>query len=294
MSRRLLLGLCLLAACAALTGCSAPGSLTLSPVTDTELAENATRDLPTGDERENEFARVVRTAVENGSATATGVSPPIDPDGLPVVVDGRVYDLAAEPITDRTETRVSVEIDYNATDTAGEAVAYDELSSADRALLEPLLPPRTDRRVPGPDLGAGARYTDAERAASALAGEERHDVVVYDGRRYPIVVETRPVTITVYRYTAEEIAANLTDYGRTLREEKAFTLRGLSDAERTVVEEARSGGYYADSSDDTAFERIRSRFRSRPAVIADEYHGRWVVRYDGVVYWATLHDGGFD
>lgn len=293
MSRRLLLGLCVLAVCAVLAGCSAPGSLTLSAVNDTELGENATRSISPGSTNENTFTRIVTGAVENGSVTATSAyDPPVDPDGLPVAVDGRVYELTATPISNETHTRASIEIDYNASDTTGITAAYDTLSAADQRVLQPLLPPQTDRRVPGPDFGAGDRYTPAERNASVLLSSHP-EIIVYDGERYPITIETRPAAVTTYEYTATELAQNYTTYGQQLREEYAITLRGLSDGERTLLDEARTGGYYAESTDDAAFNSLRTRLRSQPAVTEDASHGRWVVRYKGTIYWAVLHDDGF-
>ena len=281
---------------AALAGCSAAGSIDLMPATDAELADHASRSLPTVDDPQAAERRdIVHGAVRNGSARANDTSPPVDPDGLPFAVDGAYYDLSVEGVGNHTETRVSVEIDYNGT-TDGEAVAYGDLSPADRALVGSLLPPRYDRRTEGYDVGTGTRYTDEEVAESVLLGGG-YEAVTYEGERYPIRVEDGgSVTVTEYRYTATEVAPSAEAYGAELRGTKAFTLSGLSDAERDVVSEAIESSYYADSSDDDAFRSVAERFRSEEAVTRDEYGGSWVVRYDGVLYWAQLRyeDFSFD
>jgi hypothetical protein len=93
--------------------------------------------------------------------------------------------------------------------------------------------------------------------------------------------------VTDYRYEAEEIAASAEAFGAAVREEYAFELSGLTDAEREIVEEAIDGGYYEGEVTD-AFASLARRFRERPAVESDERGGEWVARYEGAVYWADL------
>lgn len=72
-----------------LAGCSAAGLLEMTAVKDTAFAEQASRSLPAAEDHEAADRRaLVRDAVANGSATANGTSPPIDPGGLPFAVDG--------------------------------------------------------------------------------------------------------------------------------------------------------------------------------------------------------------
>lgn len=289
MSRRLvaLLGFALLAL---LAGCSAPGSISLTAVDDAGLADEASRSLPSYEAAEERA--LVLDAIENGSAEANGTRPPVDPEGYPFAVDGAYYDLSAEPVDSRTDARVSLEIDYNGT-VDGRAVAYEDLSAADRDLVDAVLPPRSDRRVEGYDVGAGERYTASEADSSVLLAGE-YDAIRYEGERYPIAVERRDVTVTTYRYTAEEVAASDEAYAAQLRDRYRFTLSGLSDAERTVIKGATDeGSYYAETDDDEAFRSVLDRFRAHDAVRQEEYRGEWVVRFRGTVYWAELDYYGF-
>lgn len=171
-----------------LAGCSAAGSLDMTAVNDAELAEHASRSLPASENPEAAERRaLVRGAVENGSATGNGTSPPVDPDGLPFAVGGAYYDLSAEAVGNYTETAVSIEVDYNGT-VEGEAVAYEDLPPADRELVDVVLPPRYDGGTEGYDLGTGARYTDDEVAASVLLNGD-YDAIRFEGERYPVSVQ---------------------------------------------------------------------------------------------------------
>ena len=293
-TRRALRTLCVLALLLPVAGCSAAGSLDMTAVNDTRLASEASRALPEADDAGAVDRReLVVGAVTNGSATANGTSPPVGTDGLPYAVDGAYYDLSAEPVGNHTAWAVDAKVDYNGS-TTGPVVDYGDLPPADRALVDTLLPPRTDRRVPGYEFGAGARYTAAEAAASALRSGE-YTAVRYEGKSYPVAVDSERVTVTTYRYTAAEVAPSADAYAASLRESYLFTLptADLSSAEREVLAGATEATYYAESTDDEAFRSVLGRFRSHEAVRSDEYAGSWVVRYDGTVYWADLRYDGF-
>lgn len=272
-----------------LAGCSAAGSIAMTDVDDDGLAAEASRSLPP--KHADAERSLVRSAVENGSATANGSSPPVDADGKPFAVDGAYYDLSVESVGEHTETRVSLEIDYNGT-TDGQAVAYEDLSPADRSLVDSLLPPERDHRTDGYDMGVSKRYGDSDVESSVLLSGE-YEALEYDGERYPIEVDSRAVTVTTYRYTAEEVAANSIEYAESVRDRYLFTLSGLSDDEREIVDEATDGTYYADSSNDDAFQSLLDRFAEHDAVVRTDYRGEWIVRYDGEIYWAELDYDGF-
>lgn len=294
-TRRTLRALCVFALLLPVAGCSAAGSLDMTAVDDAGLAAEASRTLPESDDPEAvDRRKLVRDAVENGSATANATSPPVDPDGLPYAVDGAYHRLSVEPVGTHTEWRVSAKVDYNGS-ADGPAVAYADLPPADRALLDELLPPETDRATDGYDRGTSARYTDAELNASVLHSGE-YAAVRYGGERYPVATESRTVTVTTYRYAATEVAPNAAAYAESLRGTYLFTLPAgdLSSAEREVVAEGVNDTYYADSDDDDAFRSVMERFRAHEAVRSDEFAGSWVVRYDGTTYWADLRYEGFD
>ena len=270
-----------------LAGCAhAQAVLRMDAVSDDDLAERASRTV----DRHPEHRDLVRRAVKDGPATATGRSPPLETDE-PIAFDGRYYELAATETGEREVTEYDIRIDYDpGTATPGsESIAYDDLPEVDRAAMDALLPPPEDRPDDeGADFGIGRTYSEEEAAASELVPEQEYDAVVYEGERFPVDVgDGRTVTTYEYRYEAEEIAASADEYGSAVREEYAFALSGLSDAEREVVEEAIDEGYYDGSADD-AFSSVASRFREHPGFDTDEWGGNWVVRYEGAVYWADL------
>lgn len=296
--RRHVLAVALLAVLALLAGCSAAGSLELHPVDDASLAERASRDVPddgiAGPDSERSPGAVVRSAVENGSTTVTGLSPPVT-RGLPFAYRGAYYALSHAAVSEQSATVVGVAVDYNASNATGTAVPYSDLPEPDREALGALLPPRDGHREPGTDVGVGATYTEAELNQSVLAPAQEYDAVLYEGERYPVTVEDpREATVTTYRYTATRVAPNASAYAAHLREAYAFTLEGLPDAQQSVVEAATKGTYYADSTDDDAFVAVVDRFRAHDAVAADGESGTWVVRYRGTLYVAELRYGAFD
>jgi hypothetical protein len=92
------------------------------------------------------------------------------------------------------------------------------------------------------------------------------------------------------------VADSTAGYADQLRDRYLFTLSGLSDDERSVVEEAMSknGSYYADTDGDEAFRGVLESFDGHPAIERNEFRGTWLVRYDGDVYVAELSYQGFE
>jgi len=266
----------------------------MRPVDDVDLADEASRTLPENDDPRPGFdSNVARRAVENGSATTVAPSPPVEP-GLPFRHDGRFYNVSYTVTGTTPGYSTGIEIDYNASSVEGSVVAYEDLPAVDRERLEWLVTnPRKVHR-PGYDLGVGVTYTESQAESSVLVTEQEYDAISYEGETYPIRVENpERVELDNYRYEATVAAESAEDYGSFLREEYAFTLSGLSDAERSVVDEAANGTYYAGSSDEQGFASLVERFRSRRAVTSDEYGGSWVVRYDGQLYWTEMDYGAF-
>jgi len=265
----------------------------MDPVTDAGIVRHASRQVDrTGSGADQPEATTIRSAIENGSATVESPSPPVR-EGKPFEHEGGFYDLTWTVVGERTETSVSLLVDYNATDPEGERVAYEDLPAADRRAVDALLPPRDGRRVEGYELGASTRYDDTELARSVLVSD-RPTVVVFEGEAYPVKFDgTSEFTVHTYRYTATTVAGSRDEYARDLRDEYLFTLDGLSDAERAVVESAIEDNYYAED-DDEAFRSVLEAFRRHEAVASEEAHGEWLVRYEGEVYWADLWYDGFD
>lgn len=266
------------------SGCvDADAVLRMSGLSDEEIARRASRDIS----RNPEAHKLVSTAVSNGSATTSGPSPPLGAD-RPVAFEGAYYDVTVTETGEREGIVYEIAIDYDA-GADGSAIDYEDLPAVDRNALDGLLPPPD--YVPegdGYDFGVGRVYADEEAEESVLVPDQEYEAVGYDGERYPLRADDgRTVTVSDYRYEVEEIATDATTFGAHIRTEYVFTLSGLSPDEREIIEEAIAEGYYETGTPD-AFESIVDRFRSHPAVAADEWGGEWVVRFEGTIYWADL------
>lgn len=294
MDRRLLSTVALFAVLAMLGGCAHPsGMLSMQPADDVDLAEQASRTLPDDDPRPGFDSDVARRAIENGSATTVSPRPPVE-SGLPLRHDGQFYDVSYTVTGTTSGYRAGVEIDYNASSVDGSVVAYRDLPAVDRERVELLVRNPRDRLEPGYDFGVGVTYTESEAESSVLVTEQEYDAIRYQGETYPIRVEdSEQVELNNYRYEAAVVADSPEAYGSFLREEYAFTLSELSDAEQSAVDEAANGTYYAGSSDEQGFASLVERFQSHRAVTADEHGGSWVVRYDGQLYWAEMDYGAY-
>jgi len=167
-------------------------------------------------------------------------------------------------------------------------------------VLDGLVPPVTDRREPGPEVGPGATYADAERNASVLLdgdGDGGTTVVVHDGERYRVTVgESEPVTLKTHRYDAIRVAGSAEAYADRIEREYAFALSDadLDDAEQSVVETAIENGSYVAENDDEAFRSVVEQFRDREALTEGTGTGPRVVRHEGERYVVDLRYGGFD
>jgi predicted small lipoprotein YifL len=299
MDRRRLLGLLALAVLASIAGCSAAGSLSMEPANDAEaLAGEASRAVSELDPapRDGERSRrdIVTTAIRNGSTEVTADRPPFDAD-LPFAFEGAYYALDHRVVDTQQAWRVTIGIDYNGTDPDGRAIDVADLPAPDREALDGLLPQRHPPQNDGIDFGVGAIYTPEELNESALAGDSTYDVVVFEGERYPIQVESpEAVTLQTYRYDARPVAPNASAYASQLREAYAFELGELSPNERAIVSEAvDDGSYYAESDDDSAFRELSERIRSHGAITRGDTSGTWLVRFEGELYVLEMHFGGF-
>jgi hypothetical protein len=265
----------------------------MDPVSDDELAERASRGLgPAGAPADDPEARTIRSAIENGSGTVEARSPPVR-EGLPFEYEGAYYDVTWTVVGERTATSVALVVDYNASDPGGRQIDYGDLPAVDRRALSSLIPP--DERHTGSDraMGTVSTYNDSEVEASVFVPEPRYDVVVYGGETYAVELDgTREVTVKTYRYAADPVAADADEYARDLVAEYGFTLSGLTDAERALVETAIEDGYRAEDRDDQTFRSVVRRFTRHEAVEPGDTYGDWIVRYDGETYWAHLEYGG--
>ncbi len=267
-------------------GCAhSTGVLQLDEVSDEGIADRASRDVS-----ENVEARhIVTETVTNGTSTASGRSPPLEP-GKPVIHENRYYAISVRETGQRDTATFSISVDYDPQETpAGSTITVEDLPSVDRAALDHLIPPHEDApRGEGMDFGIDRAYAETEMNQSVLVPEQEHEFVRYQSEVYMIQVgDPRDTTVFEYEYEADELAANATEFADIVRTEYRFSLAGLSAAEREIVEDAIDNGYYEDDPTD-AFESLVGRLRDQPALTNEEGGGEWLVRYNDTEYWATL------
>ncbi|WP_415382426.1 hypothetical protein [Halosimplex sp. TS25] len=293
MRQRTVFALVLVALLAGLGGCSAAGSLSMSPVNDTALAEEASHPAPT-DESGDDDSDLILDAIENGTATAVDDDPPVEAQ-LPFRHGGRFYALDYAENGTEPGYKVDIRVDLNASSVDGTVVDYEELPAVDREALEfALWQGRSDANLgPGYDIGVNSIYTEADAESSVLAPTQEYDAVRYEGEVYPIDAQTERETLTVYRYEASEAAESHEAYAASLRERYEFELSGLSDGERKIVDGAVNGTYWVEDSDNEAFDSLVDRFRAHEPVEETDYDGSYVVRYDGDLYWAEVDYGSY-
>jgi len=297
MSRRLLFGLAVVSLLLGLAGCSAAGSISMEPVDDGELAQRASVDLPGARGPPGVDRDVARRAVENGTATTAGERPPVDTDRV-YRHRGAFYRLSTTVVGSEPGRAVDYRLNVSVTEADAEAagwtvVDYDALPSVDRESLAPIVTTDVPASADRDEVNFAVVYREPEFEASRLVTGEV-DAVRHDGDLYRLAVRDRENrTLDVYRYEATTVAESAEAYARQLRDEYEFELSGLSDAERSVVEEATDGAYYAEDDDDEGFGALVDRFRSREAVNGGDTDGNYVVRYDGQLYWVEMRFGAF-
>jgi len=280
MKRRQVLAGAAGALSATLAGCADPTAvLIMTEVSDERIAERASVSPPDQASR-----RIVRTAAENGSATASGTRPPLDVDD-PIAFDGAYYELSRSETRIGEELRVTINVDPGSSAPDAATIAFADLPEPDRELFGRIVPPPEGREGV---VGASAIYDDADREASVLVPKAEYGAVERDGERFPFEVVGRDeVDAYEYRYEATRVAEDAAAFAERIRSAHLFELSGLSDAEREIVEEAIDGGYY-DGSVSDAFSSLAERFRDHDAVEPSDWGGEFLVRYDGTDYWADL------
>ncbi len=158
-------------------------------------------------------------------------------------------------------TVYEVRIDFDPADSTAEIgeIAYEDLPATDRERLAPIISDDNPPSGDGYDVGVGYGTAEEVGDGSVFVPERQYDIIVHDGDRYRVTVSTRTTTETEYRYEATEVASGVDSFADQIRDQYLFTLTGLSDAEREVVEEAIDGGYFQD---DEAFRSVTDAFGS--------------------------------
>jgi hypothetical protein len=114
----------------------------------------------------------------------------------------------------------------------------------DRQHLAPIL---TDDAQPSQDgYDVGVDYGTAEDVAneSVFVPDRQYDILTYNETRHRVAVNSRSAPEAEYRYEVTPVASSVEAFADLVREQYLFTLTGLSEAEREVVDKAIDGGYF--------------------------------------------------
>lgn len=225
---------------------------------------------------------VVSSALENGTATRRGRYELFDRTST-VRFNGSIYTVSETRLSSSEVTVYEVLIDFNPENTTPDIgkIAYDDLPETDRKRLKGLLSEETPPTREGYELGVGYGSAAEVGNDSVFVPERQYDILVYEGDRYHVAVDSRTAPEAAYRYTASEVAPTVEAFADQVRERYLFTLSGLSSAEREVVEKAIEGGYFEDTD---AFQSVVERIRGHDGIEVDDSYGTWLIEYEGEEY----------
>jgi hypothetical protein len=225
---------------------------------------------------------VVSSALENGSAERSGRYELFDRVDT-VRVGDAFYEVSETRLGSSDVTVYEVRIDFDPADSTPERgeIEYDDLPETDRQRLEPIVSEDVPSGGDGDDIGVGYGTASEVGNESAFVPDPQYDVLVHDGNRYRVTVDSRTASETRYRYEVTEVAPGVDQFADRIREQYLFTLEGLSDAEREVVAEAIDGAYFED---DDAFRSVVERIRAHEGISEDDFYGTWLLEYEGVEY----------
>ncbi|MDS0221963.1 hypothetical protein NDI54_11460 [Haloarcula sp. S1AR25-5A] len=263
----------------ALAGCGHPAVvLDMDEATATDI----TNQLSTSPETNSTACSVASAAIENGSATHRGRSELFDP-GETVRIGDTFYEVSESRLDSSEVTVYEVRIDFDPADTTAEIgeIAYEDLPATDRDRLDSIIGDKNFSGGEGYDVGTDYGTAEEVGNGSVFVPEQQYDIISHDGDRYRITVSSRTATETEYRYEVTEVASGVEPFTDRIRDQYLFTLTGLSDAEREVVEEAIDGGYFED---DEAFQSITDRIRDHEGIEVTDSYGTWLLAYERTEY----------
>ena len=265
-----------------IAGCGHPPVvLDLNEATDEDVAG----EVSTSPEPGSEEHGVVTSAIENGSTTRTGRRELFDRTDT-VRVGDAFYAVSETRLESSEVTVYEVLLDLDPDDATAELgeIAYEDLPETDRRRLESIVsedPPGRD----GYDVGVGYGTAEEVGNGSVFVPERRYDVLVYEGSRYRVAVDSRTAAQAEYRYEATEVAPDVGTFADGVREQYLFRLSGLSSAEREVLEEAIDGAYFED---DEAFQSVVDRIREHEGIEVEDFYGTWLLEYEDTEYLAYV------
>lgn len=263
----------------AVAGCGHPSVvLDMEAATADDIADEVSTSVDPGSEEHT----VVSAAVENGSATRTGRYELFDRTDA-VRFEGAFYEVSETRLESSEVTVYEVLLDFDPDETTAElgAVEYDDLPEADRQRLDPILSEEPPQNQDGYDVGVDYGSAEDVGDGSVFVPERQYDVLVYEGERYRVAVNSRTAPEAEYRYEVTEVAAGVEAFADRVRAAYLFALEGLSENERAVVEEAIDGGYF---DDDEAFRSVVDRIRDHEGLRVDDFYGTWLLAYEGAEY----------
>ncbi|MFU1782589.1 hypothetical protein ACM16X_14490 [Haloarcula japonica] len=225
---------------------------------------------------------VASEAIKNGSTTRRGRYELFDQTDT-VRIDDAFYEVSETALESSDVTVYEVRIDFDPADSTAEIgeIAYEELPAVDRQRLDPIISDDNPPSGDGYDVGVGYGTAEEVGDGSVFVPERQYDIIAYDGNRYRVTVSTRTTAETEYRYEATEIASGVDSFADQIRDQYLFTLTGLSEAEREVVEEAIDGGYFEDNE---AFQSVTDRIREHEGIEVTDSYGTWLLSYEQVEY----------
>ncbi|WP_345779790.1 hypothetical protein [Halosolutus halophilus] len=264
---------------AAVAGCAHPSVvLDMDEATADDIANEVSMSVDPGSA---EYTLVL-SALENGSARRRGRYELFDRTDT-VRVEGSFYEVSETRLESSEVTVYEVLIDFdpaNSTTELGE-IEYDDLPEADRQRLDPIVSEGTPPSQDGYDLGVDYGTAEEVGNESVFVPDRQYDIVLHDGNRYRVAVDSRTAPEAEYRYEVTEVASSVETVADQVREQYLFTLTDLSDAERAVVEEAITDGYFQD---DDAFQSVIDRIREHEGITVDDFYGTWLLEYESVEY----------
>jgi hypothetical protein len=282
MRRRQFLAAATAASLPFVAGCIHPSVvLDLKEASADDVADEVSTTVDAGS---TEYA-VVEEAVANGSTTHSDRSRLFDPEET-VRFEDAFYDVSASRVGSSEVTVYDVLIDFDPEDATPERgdIEFEDLPPVDQERLERVVsaePPEGE----GSDIGVSYGTAEEIDGESVFVPDQEYDVLVHDGDRYGVAVESEPATETEFRYEVEQVAPDVEAFADQVRAQYLFVLSGLSDAEREVVENAIDGAHFEETD---AFESVADRIRDHEGIRVADFYGTWLLEYEGVEYLAYV------
>jgi len=263
----------------AVSGCAHP-SVVLDM--DAATADDITDEVSMTPEPDSEEYALVTAARENGTATRSGRYDLFDQTNT-VRVNDTFYTVSETRLSSSEVTVYEVLVDLDPDDSTADLgeIAYEDLPEVDRQRLEPIFSEENPSGQDGYDMGVDYGSAEEVGNSSVFVPERQYDIIVHDGNRYRVAVDSRDAPEAEYRYEVTEVATAVDTFADQVWERYLFELTGLSDAERTVVEGAIDGGYLEESD---AFQSIMDRIRKHEGLNVEDFYGTWLVAYEDGEY----------